>query len=94
MNAFPSAQPSGKLEWNRGGAPNIWEFFEVGRVAGGKITLYSYHGKYVSAQPNGTIEVNRDRALEWEYFEVLDGRAVQDPASSPHDGTIRDRSVL
>ena len=64
----------------------------MGRVAGGKITLYSYHGKYVSAQPNGTIEVNRDRALEWEYFEVLDGRAVQDPASLPHDGTINDKS--
>ena len=74
---FPSAQPSGKLEWNRGGAPNIWEFFEVGRVAGGKITLYSCHGKYVSAQPNGTIEVNRNQALAWEHFEVIDGKQVQ-----------------
>ncbi|KAL5253530.1 hypothetical protein ACHWQZ_G013358 [Mnemiopsis leidyi] len=98
---YLSAQPSGKLEWNRGGAPNIWEFFRVGKVAEGKITLFSYHGKYVSAQPNGTIEVNRDRALAWEHFEVLDGQHihVEEECYSPfpnvtgtvwtwaHDGT-------
>ena len=55
----------------------------------------------MSAQPNGTIEVNRDRALAWEHFEVLDGQHlhVEEERYSPfpnvtgsvwtwaHDGT-------
>ena len=59
--------------WDRQGAPNIWEYFKVGKASGGRITLRSHHGKYVSAQPNGNIEVNRDRALGWEMFKVEDG---------------------
>ena len=77
-----AAQPNGSLEWNRGGAPNIWEFFEVGRVQGGKITFLSYHGKYVSAQPDGRIMVDRERALAWEHFHVLDATNTLCPTMS------------
>lgn len=42
--------------------------------------MLSYHGKYVSAQRDGKIEVNRDRALGWEQFTVLDGSEIPNPA--------------
>jgi hypothetical protein len=32
----------------------------------------SYHGKYMSAQPNGTMECNRDHLRGWEKFTVED----------------------
>ena len=38
--------------------------------AEGKITLKSVHGKYLSAQPDGRAEWNRDIANEWEYFHM------------------------
>ena len=33
----------------------------------------SYHGKFMSAQPNGTIECNRNHLLPWEKFTIVDG---------------------
>ena len=36
----------------------------------GKIALKSVHGKYLSAQPDGRAEWNRDIASEWEYFHL------------------------
>ena len=36
----------------------------------GKVVLKSVHGKYLSAQPDGRAEWNRDRADEWEYFHL------------------------
>ena len=46
----------------------------------GSITLKTAHGKYLSAQPNGTLEANRDKAQGWEYFTVernpVDRKAV------------------
>ena len=38
--------------------------------AEGKIPLKSVHGKYLSAQPDGRAEWNRDIASEWEYFHM------------------------
>ena len=38
--------------------------------AEGKIALKSVHGKYLSAQPDGRAEWNRDIANEWEYFHL------------------------
>jgi len=38
--------------------------------AEGKIALKSVHGKYLSAQPDGRAEWNRDIASEWEYFHL------------------------
>ena len=36
----------------------------------GKIALKSVHGKYLSAQPDGRAEWNRNIASEWEYFHL------------------------
>jgi len=48
------------------------------RFNGKQITIKSDHGKYLSAQPNGKLEWNRDVAKEWEKFTVvcLDGGKV------------------
>ena len=43
-------------------------------MADGRITLLSYHGKYVSAQPDGRIEVNRNNAKAWEIFKLEEGK--------------------
>ena len=37
---------------------------------GAKIALKGVHGKYLSAQPDGRAEWNRDIANEWEYFHL------------------------
>ncbi len=39
-------------------------------IVEGKIALKSVHGKYLSAQPDGRAEWNRDIASEWEYFHL------------------------
>ena len=36
----------------------------------GTVSLRSVHGKYLSAQPDGRAEWNRDHAGGWEYFQV------------------------
>ncbi len=36
----------------------------------GTVSLRSVHGKYLSAQPDGRAEWNRDLASNWEYFRV------------------------
>ena len=36
----------------------------------GTVSLRSVHGKYLSAQPDGRAEWNRNIAAEWEYFQV------------------------
>ena len=36
----------------------------------GTVSLRSVHGKFLSAQPDGRAEWNRDVALEWELFNV------------------------
>ena len=36
----------------------------------GTVSLRSVHGKYLSAQPDGRAEWNRDVASNWEYFRV------------------------
>ena len=45
----------------------------MGTLSDGRITLQSYHGQYLSAQPNGKIEVNRKKAQGWETFRLEDG---------------------
>ena len=41
-------------------------------LAYGSVSLMTHHGKYLSAQRNGTLEANRDKALGWETFKVED----------------------
>ena len=57
-------------------------FFELGERDGRKITLRSTHGKYVSAQPDGSVQINRDHAPPggWEEFTV-----ETRPGSTPGD---------
>ena len=56
-----------------GSGSSIYEFFRVGTLPDGRITLKSNHGHYLSAQPNGKIEVNRTKAQGWEAFRLEDG---------------------
>lgn len=56
------------MKWDRDGAAE-WETFTVGLGGGNKYTLRTAHGKFVSAQPNGTLDGNRDNADgDWENF--------------------------
>ena len=51
---------------------NAWEYFHIEERSGGKITLKGVHGKYVSAQHDGSVQINRDAAPPggWEEFTV------------------------
>jgi len=48
-----------------------WEQWSV-QQQGNVITLKSYWGKYLSAQPDGTMQVNRPAADIWERFQLVD----------------------
>ena len=78
---YLSAQPDGSVQINRGGAPpGGWEEFTVehhfiqpvGRGGYDVIRLKSSHGKYLSAQPDGRVEWNRDHAVDggWEDVDM------------------------
>ena len=42
----------------------------VGGLAIAQIALRSVHGKFLSAQPDGSAQWNRDVASTWEYFHI------------------------
>ena len=44
--------------------------FKVVKQKDGRFTFLSHHGHFLSAQPNGTFQVNRREAKEWEMFTV------------------------
>jgi hypothetical protein len=78
---YVSAQPDGSVQVNRGAAPpGGWEEFTVehqfiqpvGREGYDVVRLKSVHGKYLSAQSDGSAEWNRDQAPEggWEDIEL------------------------
>merc|ERR1711933_560757 len=50
---------------------NEWEQFIV-EEKNGKYGFKSCHGKYLSAQSDGRIEINRDWCREWEMFVVTE----------------------
>ena len=64
---------------------------------GAKIALRSVHGKYLSAQPDGRAEWNRDHASTWEYFHLekrQGGKVALKGAhgmyvSAQHDGSVQ-----
>ena len=57
----------------------------------GKISLLSHHGKYISAQPDGRLVADREKAKGWEHFKVLDGRRpVVTEATSSSGSTSTD----
>lgn len=63
----------------------------------GTVSLRSVHGKYLSAQPDGRAEWNRDHASTWEYFQVEqrhNGKIALKGAhgmyvSAQHDGSVQ-----
>ena len=42
----------------------------VGGLAIAQVALQSVHGKFLSAQPDGSAQWNRDVASAWEYFHI------------------------
>ncbi|MEZ4472001.1 MAG: hypothetical protein R3F60_14640 [bacterium] len=38
---------------------------------GGRVTLRSFHGKYVVAEADGKANANRDQAREWEHWQLI-----------------------
>ena len=63
----------------------------------GTVSFRSVHGKYLSAQPDGRAEWNRDHASTWEYFQVEqrhNGKIALKGAhgmyvSAQHDGSVQ-----
>ena len=48
-----------------------WEKFEIIFSENGFVGLKTWKGKYLSAQPDGTLEANRDDFNAWEKFEMF-----------------------
>ena len=92
---YVSAQPDGSVQINRREAPpGGWEEFTVethfiqpvGRGGYDVVCLKSCHGKYLSAQQDGTAQWNRDHAPRggWEDFRIEHpGGAGQRAAHAP-----------
>ena len=75
--------------------------FKVEKQKDGRFTFLSHHGHFLSAQPNGTFQVNRREAKEWEMFTVEEAQfergsfpALADTVwywahnGSKHNGTV------
>ena len=79
-------QADGNITWSRDGNKAVYEGNAGDPSTGeqsihndvGRIALKSVHGKYLSAQPDGRAEWNRDVACDWEFFELgeRDGRKI------------------
>jgi len=72
-----AATPSGRLEWDRAEWDGVtWETFDIATAFyihqhEGKISLRSVSlGMYLSAQEDGTVEVDRKVVDDWEWFTV------------------------
>jgi hypothetical protein len=73
------------------------EFTEIG---GNRVTIKSVYGQYLSAQPDGRVEWNRDVPKEWEWWTVTKGMGDQIHLRGYHgmyltverDGTVHARS--
>ena len=57
-----------KLRWDRSEA-GFLELFKASQYED-KIALKSIHGKYLSAQKDGTADVDRTESFSWEWFTV------------------------
>ena len=98
-------QADGNISWARDGNKAVYEGNAGDSSTGnqsihnaaGKIALKSVHGKYLSAQPDGRAEWNRDVACDWEFFELgeRDGRKITlrsthgKYVSAQPDGTVQ-----
>ena len=50
-----------------------------------KVAFKSVHGKYLSAQPDGRAEWNRDIASDWEYFHLEERQGGKITLKGAHD---------
>ena len=47
-----------------------WEIFSVTFIGANKVQFKGHHGKYLVAEPNGTVNANRPQASTWETWTV------------------------
>ena len=68
---YLNATPEGRAQWDDDVA-HVGEYFRVEQRQNGKIALMSAFDMYVSAQPDGSVEINRREAPPggWEEFIV------------------------
>ena len=68
---YLNATPEGRAQWDDDVA-HVGEYFRVEQRQNGKIALMSAFDMYVSAQPDGSVEINRREAPPggWEEFTV------------------------
>jgi hypothetical protein len=66
---YLSAQPNGRLEWNRTKADG-WEMFEFIPLNGNIYNIKTYHGLYCCAERSGTMICNISIPKEWEMFTI------------------------
>ena len=50
---------------------DLWEKFQMVYSDNGLVGLKTWKGKFLSAQPDGTLEANRDDLNVWERFEMF-----------------------
>lgn len=60
---------TGHLEW-KVKKLDIWEKFDIIPIRKYVYNVKSYHGKYLCAQPDGSIICNREKPDIWEEFEI------------------------
>ena len=48
---------------------NEWEEFTIEDLGNGNVAIKSFHGFYMSAQPDGKIEFDRTECQDWEIFK-------------------------
>ena len=70
-NKWLSAKDDGMTVLNDQTSIGRKEKFEIRFRRRGYVTLKTWKGKYLSAQKNGDLEANRDRARSWERFEMF-----------------------
>ena len=70
-------QADGNITWDREGTKAVYEgnsgepiLNSDSGMLQGEISLKSVHGKFLSAQPDGSAQWNRDVASTWEYFHI------------------------
>ena len=70
-NKWVSVEDDGQTVSNIQTKISRWEKFELTFTGDGFVGLKTWKDKYLSSQPNGTLEANKDDLNEWEKFEMF-----------------------
>lgn len=65
-----TAMKSNKMPLNKVTHYQAWEKLTVVNAGNGKVCLKSHHGRYLSAQRNGSLVWDRTWCKGWEQFTV------------------------